>query len=162
MDHSEVVLDVAEVPFIPYSSLRTTSVDKLKMSDNHSLLAYTVDINNDEVMTGGVKDLVKNEYLPYFVFQNVHTMEFGAGDNPRYLYYTESTREENRPWAVIKVDLQTNKKTIIFQDDDPTHYVDLGVTKDKKYFVISSSTKEDSEILVLKRDEESEKENKKP
>ena len=68
MDHSEVVLDVADVPFIPQRSLRTTSVDKLKMSDNHSLLAYTVDINNNEIMTGGIKGLAKNEYLPYFVF----------------------------------------------------------------------------------------------
>ena len=41
-------------------------------------------------------------------------MEFGAGENPRYLYYTESTKEENRPWRVIKVDLQTNQKTTIF------------------------------------------------
>ena len=62
----------------------------------------------------------------------------------------------------MKIDLKTSNKTVVFQDDDPTHYVDLGVTKDKKYFVISSNTKEDSEILVLKRDEESEKANEPP
>ena len=53
-------MDIAEVPFIPFKSLRTTSVDKLKMSDNHDLLAFTVDIENDEIMTGGVKDLKTN------------------------------------------------------------------------------------------------------
>lgn len=114
LEHAEVVLDIAEVPFIPFRSLRTSSVDKIKLSDNHSLLAFTVDIENNEIMTGGVKDLAKNEYLPYFVFKNVHTMEFGAGDNPRYLYYTESTKEENRPWCVIKVDLKTAAKTTVF------------------------------------------------
>ena len=36
-------------------------------------------------------------------------------------------------------------------DDDPTHYIDLGVTKDKKFLVIASNTKEDSEIWVLPR-----------
>ena len=162
MEDAEVVLDIADVPFIPFRSLRTTSVDKIKMSDNHNLLAFTVDIENNEVMTGGVKDLDKNEYLPYFVFTNVHSMEFGAGDNPRYLYYTESTKEENRPYRVIRVDLKTATKTTIFQDDDATHYVDLGVTKDKKYLIISSNTKEDSEIYVLKRDEESETSSEKP
>ena len=131
MEHAEVVLDIAEVPFIPYQNLRKTQVDKIKLSDSHNLLAFTVDIENNEIMTGGVKDLEKNKYLPYFVFTNVHTMEFGAGDNPRYLYYTEATKEENRPYRVVKVDLKTAQKTTIFEDRDPTHYVDLGVTKDK-------------------------------
>jgi len=126
------------------------------------MLAFTVDMENNEIMTGGVKDLEKNEYLPYFIFNNVHTMEFGAGDDPRFLYFTESTIEENRPWRVIRVDLKTANKSVVFEDNDPTHYVDLGVTKDKKFLVISSNTKEDSEILVLPRSVEIEKENPKP
>ena len=157
MANSEVVLDIAECPFVPFQNLRTASVDKLKMSDNHSLLAFTVDIEHNEIMTGGIKDLTKQEHLPHFVFHNVHTMEFGSGDQPRYLYYTEATKEDNRPWRVMKVDLMTNKKNVIFEDKDPTHYVDLSVTKDKKFLVISSNTKEDSEIFVLERNEESEK-----
>ena len=48
--------------------------------------------------------------------------------------------------------LETLNKKTIFVDDEPTNYVDIGVTKDKKYIVISSNTKEDSEIWVLKRD----------
>jgi len=156
------VLDIAEVPFIPYRNLRTTSVDKIKLSDNHKILAFTIDIENNEIMTGGVKDLEKNVYLPYFVFKNVHTMEFGAGDDPRFLYYTESTIEDNRPWRVMRVDLKTAAKTVVFEDSDPTHYVDLGVTKDKKFLVISSNTKEDSEIMVLPRGVDLEKENPTP
>jgi len=68
LDKAEVVLDIAEVPFIPFRCLRTTSVDKIKLSDTHKMLAFTVDMENNEIMTGGVKDLEKNEYLPYFVF----------------------------------------------------------------------------------------------
>ena len=44
----------------------------------------------------------------------------------------------------------------IFIDDNPTNYVDIGITKDKRYLVISSNTKEDSEIWVLDRDETNE------
>ena len=114
MENAEVVLDITEVPFIPFASLRTTSVDKIKLSDNHNLMAFTVDMDNTEIMTGGIKDLEKNEFLTYFVFNHVHTIEFGAGDDPRYLYYTEATRDTNRPYRVMKVDLKTSKKTVIF------------------------------------------------
>lgn len=40
----------------------------------------------------------------------------------------------------------------MFIDDDPTHYLDIGVTKDKKFVVINSNTKEDSEVWVTERD----------
>lgn len=156
------MLDIADVPFIPFGALRKTTVDKIKLSDNHNMLAFTVDMDNSEIMTGGLKDLAKGEYLPHFVFQNVHTMEFGAGEDPRFLYYTEATKVENRPWRVMRVDLKTGAKTVLYEDTNPTHYVDLGVTKDKKFFIISSNTKEDSEILVLRRDEEKEKQKEKP
>ena len=43
------------------------------------------------------------------------------------------------------------EETSIFIDDNPTNYIDIGVTKDKKFLVISSSTKEDSEIWVMER-----------
>ena len=60
------------------------------------------------------------------------------------------------------MDLKTAAKSIVFEDKEPTHYVDLGMTKDKKFLIISSNTKEDSEVLVLPRDEESEKQDQKP
>jgi protease II len=50
------------------------------------------------------------------------------------------------------IDLESSRTTTIFTDDDPTHYIDLGVTKDKKYLIIASNTKEDSEVWVLPRD----------
>jgi len=41
-------------------------------------------------------------------------MEFGAGDDPRFLYYTESTIEENRPYRVMRVDLKTAAKSVVY------------------------------------------------
>lgn len=40
----------------------------------------------------------------------------------------------------------------MFVDTDQTHYVDIGVTKDGRYLVINSNTKEDSEVWVVDRD----------
>jgi len=39
----------------------------------------------------------------------------------------------------------------VFVDDDPTHYIDIGTTRDKKFIIIASNTKEDSEIWALHR-----------
>ena len=47
--------------------------------------------------------------------------------------------------------LESGKETTIFVDDNPTNYVDIGITKDKQFLVISSATKEDSEIWVMDR-----------
>ncbi len=41
----------------------------------------------------------------------------------------------------------------MFVDTDQTHYVDIGVTKDGRYLVINSNTKEDSEVWVADRDQ---------
>jgi protease II len=59
-----VVLDIADVPFVPSRLLKKTFVSKLKMSDDHNLGAFTLDIGNMESLTGGVKDLVTGKYLP--------------------------------------------------------------------------------------------------
>ena len=67
------------------------------------------------------------------------------------MFYTESDPETNRPFAVKAMDLKTFESTLIYEDPDNTHYVEIGVTKDKKFLVIASNTKEDNEILVMPR-----------
>lgn len=41
----------------------------------------------------------------------------------------------------------------MFVDPDPTHYIDIGLTKDNKFVIINSNTKEDSEVWVLSKQE---------
>lgn len=124
-------------------------VSKIKMSDDHSLLAFTLEVGSDERLLGGVKDLKTGKFLQNIRFKNIGQIEFGAG---RTIFYTECD-DSNRPYKVVQLCLDTEKAQTIFVDDDPTNYVDIGVTKDKAYVVISSNTKEDSEIWVIKRQE---------
>lgn len=49
------------------------------------------------------------------------------------------------------MDLKTGEVTCLFVDNDPTHYIDIGVTKDKKFIIINSNTKEDTEVWVTER-----------
>ena len=57
MQKTEIVLDLEEIPFVSKSMIRKTIVDKVKMNDDHSLIAYTLDIGNTERLTGGIKDM---------------------------------------------------------------------------------------------------------
>jgi len=66
------------------------------------------------------------------------------------VFYTE-TDVQNRPFKVVKLNVDSGDSECIFVDDDPTHFVDIGTTKDKRYIVIASNTKEDSEIWVMER-----------
>lgn len=57
---TETVFDLEEVPFISQRSLRNTLLDKIKINDDHTMVAFTVDIGNTERLTGGLKDLGTN------------------------------------------------------------------------------------------------------
>lgn len=61
---SEVVLDLAEVPFVQNHNILNTVVNKLKMSDDHSRSAFVLDIGNTERLTAGVKDMSSNKVMP--------------------------------------------------------------------------------------------------
>jgi oligopeptidase B len=146
------VLDITEVPFIPPRLLRKTLIDGFKISDDHSLIAFKLDIGNTEKITTGFKDMNTGQVLKTKL-TNVGDIIFGCG---RTVFYTECDTESNRPYKVVRLDVKTGQSSTVFMDDNPTHYVDIGLTKDKKYIVINSNTKEDSEVWVAERTENSE------
>ena len=149
----ETVLDMVEIPWIPKRALRHTVVDKIKMNDDHSLIAFTVDIGNNERCTGGIKNMKTQKVVPNIKIEGISQMEFFGRDQDGndILYYVE-LNEINRPYKVMRKVIggpTDQQDTVIFIDDDPTHFVDIAVSKDKKCLFINSGTKEDSEIWVI-------------
>ena len=47
-DDGEEIFDITQVPFLQPQLLRHTMVSKIKMSDDHSLLAFTLEVGADE------------------------------------------------------------------------------------------------------------------
>lgn len=68
--------------------IRKTIVDKVKMNDDHSLIAFTLDIGNTEKLTGGIKDMKSGEVLKNIKLENISQMEFGRGRDT--IYYVET------------------------------------------------------------------------
>lgn len=79
-------------------------------------------------------------------------MEFFGKQNGEEVVYFVDMNEHNRPYRIRSKTVKTKQEKVVFVDDDPTHYVDIGLSKDKKYLIINSGTKEDSEIWVIKDD----------
>ena len=86
------------------SMIRKTIVDKVKMNDDHSMIAFTLDIGNTERLTGGIKDMLKNEVLKNIKLEGISQIEFGRGRDS--IYYVE-TDAMNRPYKVKKMNLNT-------------------------------------------------------
>ncbi len=82
--------------------MRKTIVDKFKISDDGTVIAFTLDVGNTEKLTGGFKDMLTGKVMS-LKLENVGSVDFGCG---RTVYYTE-TNEHNRPYLVKRLDLTT-------------------------------------------------------
>jgi protease II len=58
-------------------------------------------------------------------------MEF---DTDNHIIYTETQGVNRRPYKVSRMNLETLESQTIFIDDNPTHFIDLSVSKDRKFF----------------------------
>ena len=128
----ELVLDLAKVKQVRDPS--TTIIDKVKMSDDHSRVAFNVDLHNNEKLSMGVMDIQTGQVLDWV--DNCCQVEFDS--TGEYIYYCVADKL-NRPHKIFKRKIGDSqpqlKDTVIHEDEDPTHYIDIGVSKDKKYFI---------------------------
>jgi protease II len=108
----DIVDDLVSIGFVPHHLLKTTVVDKIKMNDDHSKIAFTVDIGNTERCTGGIKDM-KTGKVSHKI-ENISQMEFVKGGD---LLVVEMD-ENNRPYCVKRVNKETGELTSLFVDDD--------------------------------------------
>jgi oligopeptidase B len=69
----------------------------------------------------------------------------------RKIFYT-SPDQNSRPYKVGVIDIQTGDSEPLWVESDPAFYVDLTMTKDKKYIVINSNSKTTSEVQIVDRE----------
>lgn len=82
--------------------------------------------------------------------KDISAIEFAKHNSILYI----ELDDHNRPYCVKKKDLQSLSEQTLFVDDDPTHYVDINLSKDKQFIFINSATKEDAEVWVIDNREE--------
>lgn len=126
----EKVLDLKDIPKITDPS--AVIIDKIKISDDHSKIAFTIDLENNEKLSTGIFDIEKSKLINWI--DNACQAEFNAqGD---FVYYCVADTL-NRPYKIMKRNLNSRilKDKVIVEDHDQTHYLEIGVSKDKEYFI---------------------------
>ena len=79
------MLDLAELTFIPKQLLRKTLVQKFKISDDQTTVAFILDVGNTEKLVGGFKNIQTGKILPVQI-DNVSDIIFGEEHT---VYYSE-------------------------------------------------------------------------
>ncbi len=121
-------------------------------SQDHRLLAYSIDVEGDENFTTYVKDLETGALLPDRVERSYYSLEW-ANDN-RTFFYTKLD-EAMRPFQVWRHELGTiaSEDTLVYQEDDGRFSVSLERSHSDKYLFIDSSSPVTGETLYLDADQ---------
>jgi oligopeptidase B len=120
----EVLLDENELA----QGLKFLSVGAFAISDDSSLLAYTVDTTGFRQYTLHVKDLKSGALLPNSG-ERVTSVEWAA-DNRTLLFTTEDpvTKRSNMLWRAALND----ESELVYHEKDPLYRVGVGRSKDRK------------------------------
>ena len=143
----EVVLDVNELA----KEFEYINLGVFRMSPNHQLLAYSLDIDGSEKFTIFFKDLKTGQLLADQIKNTNYSLEW-ANDN-EHVFYTV-LNDKLRPDEVYRHKLGDNVQSAksIYKEDDTEYFVGIDKTKDKSYIVIDSGGKITSESHLIPAD----------
>ncbi|MCU1451130.1 MAG: oligopeptidase b [Acidimicrobiales bacterium] len=123
----------------------------LSVSPDHRLIAYSTDVDGDEVYTLRVRDLDTGDDRPDTIPGTYYGLEWAA-DN-RTVFYT-TLDDAKRPWRVHRHRLGDDPATdvVVHQEDDEAFHVGLGKTRSKAWLLIGMHSMVTSEVRVVPAD----------
>jgi len=96
----EVVLDIQDdlvkSGFVHQREAQMTVIDKLKMNSDHSKIGFTVDIGNQEIITGGIKCMKTNKILSHIRLENISSMNLEQMAIPSTMWRRMNTTDPTR------------------------------------------------------------------
>lgn len=127
------------------------SLGAFSVSDDESLLAWSVDTQGDERYTIRVKDLRTGEVLPDEITGTSGGATWSAGGT--HLFYT-TVDEAWRPHRVWRHKLgTTDEDVLVLEEPDERYFIGVGRTQSERFLVIGLSSKVTSEVRVLEADD---------
>jgi oligopeptidase B len=138
-----VMLDVNELG----KSEKFIEVHGLDVSSDDHLLAYLVDTVGFRQYTLKIKDLRTNTLLPEAI-ERVDASAW-AKDN-RTLFYVTEDAQTKRPNKLFRHVLGSKAPDeLVYEEKDEMFDLDVGLTRDKAFVVVTSSSKTTSEVRVI-------------
>lgn len=146
----EILLDVNELA----KDHKYTALGSFSVSEDHNLLAYSVDFSGAENYETKVLDLKTREYLPDKIENMIgrivwHREKGGFFYSPR----TENQRVYDVKYHELGTESKLDKT--IYHEKDSKFFVGISETSSEEYLIIGSETSSESEnhIVALKGDD---------
>jgi len=117
------------------------------LSPNQKLFALATDTVGRNFFTLRVKDIDKNEWLP-FQIENTAGSVIWAADNETF-FYTKQDPTTLRTERVIRFNIRTGKSEEVFHEKDETFRVGISASRSDNYLFIYSSSTLSNEIRYL-------------
>ncbi|MDP9052915.1 MAG: S9 family peptidase, partial [Acidobacteriota bacterium] len=142
----EILLDVNELgKDKPYVGLGAFVV-----SDDQTLLAYTVDYSGFRQYSLRIKDLGSGDLLPDTA-ERVTALAWAA-DN-RTLFYATEDSITKRSDKLFRHVLGTEGSELLYEEKDELFDIGIGKTRDRLYLVVESESKDTAEARWLRADD---------
>ncbi|MDA3839206.1 MAG: S9 family peptidase [Candidatus Delongbacteria bacterium] len=122
-----------------------------KVSPDNRFLAYTLDTSGNEHYTLYINYLQYNKIMPITI-ERVDDIEWS--NDSRNIYYSTTNEENERTDKVFRhvIGTKLEDDKLLYREDDPSFYVWVNKTKDKKYLLIGTANKTTSEMRYLATD----------
>ena len=121
------------------------SLGPVKVSPDHTLLAYGLDTTGGMIYDLFVKDLRSGEHLPDRVAHMAPSLEWG--EDGHTLYYTIFDHA-HRPYRLYRHSLgeDTTNAALLYEEPDERYYVDLHKTRSRAYLLLRLHSHDGTEI----------------
>jgi len=148
----EVLLDVNELA----KDKKYVVVRSITVSEDHNLLAYSVDYEGNEKYKIQLLDLRTREYLPDTIDNTIGSLVWHSNNSS--FFYTP--RDEDMKVSMVKhhkLGEEVSSDITIYKEKDSKFFVSIGSTSSEDYMVINTSTASESEnhLVSLRSDDTS-------
>lgn len=155
-DKENLVFDIGTVPFLNKKSLEKVSLKQLRVSDDHSIVSYILDIENNESTIGGLYVVSLRKYIEIYL-EKVSSIEFGSKNKEEIIILEMDS--QLRPFKVSSLDfkgLYSNhsngkvsfSKKVLFETENKDDIVEISKSKNGDYVIINNINKNDSELYL--------------
>jgi oligopeptidase B len=116
-------------------------------SPNHALLAYSADLDGDEIYTLRVKDLETGDLLPDAIPNTSYSLAWA--ENNAIFFYTVLDSSK-RPYQVFRHSLGRAEDALIYHEPDQRFELEVSKTSSRSFILISSASPLTTEIRHLR------------
>jgi len=116
------------------------------LSQDHTTLAYAIDLDGSEQYSLRFRDLATGDDLP----DRIEGVTYGSAWAGRTFYYVRPD-EALRPYQVWRHRVGTDPATdtLVWEDPDERFFVSVGLTRSERYVLVQSESKLTSECLAI-------------